>query len=120
MAEEGGDLGDHLRLGLGAGDAQVAGLGARPAGVDVDEQHRRVGDQRLHRGGVGEADGVGRRHDDEARVQQQVRDLAEPAHQLGLRGVDPQVVIDAEEHVLTVEHVDVRPASNSAFSSARA
>ena len=43
----------------------------------------------------------------QARVQQDVHDLAEAAHQLGLRGVDPQVVVDAEQHVLAVQHVDV-------------
>ena len=36
-------------------------------------------------------------------------DLAEAAHQLGLRGVDPEVVVDAEQHVLAVEHVDAAP-----------
>ena len=54
-----------------------------------------------------EADGVGRRDHDEAGVEQQVGDLAEAAHQLGLRGVDPEVVVDAQQHVLAVEHVDV-------------
>ena len=68
-ASRSGDLGDHLGLGLGARDAQVAGLRAGARGVDVDDQHRRVGDQRLDGGRVGQADRIGRRDDDEAGVE---------------------------------------------------
>ena len=52
--------------------------------------------------------------------EQEVHDLAEAAHQLGLRGVDPQVVVDAEQHVLAVEHVDVAARRRTAPSRARA
>ena len=121
LGEQLGDLGDHLGLGLGAGDAQVAGQVLAPAGSTSMSSIGASGISACTARRVGQADGVGGRdHDAGPASSKQVRDLAEAAHQLGLGGVDPQVVVDAQQHVLAVEHVDVAARRRTAPSPARA